>query len=95
MVLDGISLYDHVTSNNTTITNLKLRVNITVVKQAYEEYHLTELIWTLGKHQLADCLIKHQRQRAELLKSNIVEGELLYDLDASEFKSRTSHAMLD
>ena len=89
ILTDSKSLWDHLTSTNTEISDKKLQIYIAVLRQAFKEGHINELMWTPGKYQLADCMTKENRVAAEYLRNVLVEGESPYDFDHPKFKSAT------
>ena len=93
-MIDRKSMFDHLWKNNSEVSNPKLKVNIAVIKQAFKEKHLTELIWTPSKYQLVDSLTKHARKPAEYLKWSIIEGLPPYDLDNAHFKQKSSRQLV-
>ena len=93
-MIDSKSMFDHLWKNNSEVSNPKLKVNIAVIKQAFKEKHLTELIWAPSKHQLADSLTKRARKPAEHLKWSVIKGLLPCDLDNAHFKQKSSRQLV-
>ena len=75
MVVDSRSLFDNITTSHQPDDD-QLKVHVAILRQAFDEKVLNEIIWTPGKYQLADSLTKENRVAVELLKQVLVDGIL-------------------
>ena len=79
--IDSKSLFDLLSSTHLVETTEKrLKIDISVIRQAYEVGELYSVSWIPRKLQLADGLTKSNRVAADLLQRNLNEGRLLVDL---------------
>ena len=73
MVVDSKSLFQNMRTT-TEVTDKRLKVLLAILRQAFDEKHLDEIVWTPGKLQLADSLTKENRPAVELLRQTLVDG---------------------
>lgn len=73
---------------STEVTDKRLKVLLAILRQAFDDKELDEIIWTPGKFQLADSLTKENRTAAELLKTILVDGMLKTGFTHIESQSR-------
>ena len=70
-------------------TEKRLKIDISVIKQALEKGELQSISWVPGKCQLADCLTKINKEAAEALQKYMREGELLINLSEGVTRAYT------
>ena len=75
LVVDSRSLFQNI-QTTAEVTDKRLKVLLAIIRQAFDDKELDEIIWTPGKYQLADSLTKENRPAAELLKQILVDGIL-------------------
>ena len=81
LYLDSKSLFDLLSSTHLVETTEKrLKIDISIIRQAYENGELSSVTWIPRQIQLADSLTKDNREAAELLQKTLNEGHLLVDL---------------
>ena len=59
---------------STEVTDKRLKVLLALLRQAFDDKHLDEIIWTPGRFQLADSLTKENRPAVEILRQTLVDG---------------------
>ena len=75
MVVDSRSFFQNM-QTSTEVYEKGLKIRLAILRQAFDEKYINEIIWTPGKFQLADSLTKENRPAVELLRQILVDGIL-------------------
>ena len=83
--IDSKSLFDLLTSTHLDATTEKrLKIDIAIIRQAFEQGELSSVAWVPRTLQLADSLTKANHEAAQILQRTLNEGHFLCKLQTEE-----------